>query len=94
MSSMALGEPVRMDVATLTKTPYKVMCDTYLQNALNLNELWVAPQSTYTTTGDSGDSSGENGAPTKSEAEITDSGTASRDNDDAANAKARKEIGS
>lgn len=90
LSRMALGEPVRMDVATLTKTPYKVMCDTYLQNALNLNELWVAPQSTYTTTNSSTE---ESNRPKKDDSDISDSGDASRGNDDAQAAKDTKAIG-
>lgn len=90
LSRMALGEPVRMDAATLAKTPYKVMCDTYLQKALNLEELWKAPQSTYTTTAD--DISEESGRPKEEDSEISDSGDDSRANDDAQVAKDTKAI--
>lgn len=91
MSKMAMGEPVRMDVATLSKTPYKVMCDTFLQNALNLDELWKAPQSTYTTTSDSNNSD-DSGRPKSDDSTISDSGDASRGNDDAQAAKDTKAL--
>ena len=63
-----------MDYATASgKTPFEVMNDTYMENALGLIDMWRPLTSSYTQ------SNKESGGQTKADDDLTDSAIATRD---------------
>lgn len=83
-----LGLPVAMDYATaLGHTPYEVLCNTFLENALGIKDgLWKPLSSSYTQSGETD----EGGAPQKDEGDLTEEGANTREEDKNANTKARQ----
>jgi len=79
------GIPKAIDYATaLDSTPYEVMCSTFMENALGIKDgLWKPLQTSYTQSGDIG-------APTKPDDELTEEGVATRDKNKNETTKARK----
>lgn len=74
----ALGVPVKMELATsLGYTPYEVMQNTGLENALGLDELWKPLNSSYTSNTGTTDSKG--GAEEKNLDDMTEEGIATRE---------------
>lgn len=70
-----LGLPKKLDWMTCDgTTPYRAMNQIYMENALNLVELLIPLDSSYTQSGKS-----EGGAPVKDVTELTDEGEKSKD---------------
>ena len=74
-STVTMGIPNAMDLATaLGRTPYEVMCSTYMENALGIkNGLWKPLQTSYTQSSDTG------GRPLSDEEDLTEEGSNTRD---------------
>lgn len=83
-----LGLPVKTSYATsLGMTPYEMICQTYFENALDLQSLWQPLESSYMQ---SGTEDSQPGAPTKDDADLSDEGLKTRDGEKNAGTKANK----
>lgn len=81
-----LGAPVKMDYVTvLGYTPYQVLQQTYFEDALGFVMYWKPLTSSYNGTG-------EVGAPTKDEGDLTDEGADTRAAGKNEGTKAKKEL--
>ena len=79
-AAATMGVPVATDWATsLGKTPYEMMCSTFMENALGIkNGLWMPLQTAYTQSSNT-DPNNQGGAPLKDDGDLTPEGQATRE---------------